>query len=122
VEEQEITLATLDGWVTQQQIYRIDFIKIDTDGMEMKVLRGAQETLRRFRPVVIFELIPQDITDAGDSAEALVQLLQELKYRLLHEGSLQPWRDYEEAINSTKRGACVNVVAWPIERPLQAAT
>ncbi len=34
---------------------RIDFLKIDVEGGEYGVLRGGLETLRRSRPVVVFE-------------------------------------------------------------------
>ncbi len=37
-----------DGWLP-------DFIKIDVEGSERLVIRGAMETLRRARPVVAFE-------------------------------------------------------------------
>jgi FkbM family methyltransferase len=32
-----------------------DFIKIDVEGAELQVLRGARQTLRRFQPIVVFE-------------------------------------------------------------------
>jgi len=33
----------------------IDFIKIDTEGAELKVLRGAAETIQKFKPAILFE-------------------------------------------------------------------
>lgn len=34
----------------------VDLIKIDVEGMEAKVLRGAEETILKYRPVIIVEL------------------------------------------------------------------
>ncbi len=49
-------VARLDSLVLERQLERVDFIKIDVDGQEARVLRGARGTLRRFRPPVLFEL------------------------------------------------------------------
>lgn len=35
--------------------YRVDFIKLDVEGGELAVLRGAESTLQRYRPVLLFE-------------------------------------------------------------------
>jgi len=36
----------------------VDFIKVDTDGFDLEVLRGAATMLERDRPVLFFELVP----------------------------------------------------------------
>jgi FkbM family methyltransferase len=41
----------------------IAFIKIDVEGAEADVLRGSSETLRRHRPVTVFECDPADLSD-----------------------------------------------------------
>jgi FkbM family methyltransferase len=39
---------------------RLDFIKIDIEGMEMEALEGAQETIRKHRPILLIEKIKTD--------------------------------------------------------------
>lgn len=41
------------------QIKAIDFIKIDCEGYELNVLRGAKETLKRCKPCIIVEQKPE---------------------------------------------------------------
>ncbi|WP_017652608.1 FkbM family methyltransferase [Fortiea contorta] len=43
----------LDNVLNPEQ--RVDFIKIDVIGAELAVLRGAEKTLSRYRPIVLFE-------------------------------------------------------------------
>ena len=43
----------LDNVVDEQD--RIDFIKIDVEGAELQVLQGAISTIRRCRPIIVFE-------------------------------------------------------------------
>ena len=45
-----IECTTLDDWVKENNISRVDFIKADIEGAERYLLAGAQETLRRFKP------------------------------------------------------------------------
>ena len=56
---------------------RLDFIKIDVEGMAAHVLRGARKTLVRCRPVIMIELFPED------SAEAERELTS-LGYQRIH--------------------------------------
>jgi FkbM family methyltransferase len=47
---------TIDQFVASQNISRLSLIKIDTDGYELDVLRGATETLQKLKPIIIAEV------------------------------------------------------------------
>ena len=48
-------IITIDNFVKLNQLARIDFIKIDVEGYEYKVLKGAIETIKKFSPTIILE-------------------------------------------------------------------
>ena len=48
--EHQVETVTIDALVASGAIERVDFIKLDIEGSELPALRGAAETLRRFRP------------------------------------------------------------------------
>lgn len=48
-----VPLARLDDLLPQD--YRPDFIKIDVEGNELGVLRGARTTLQKYKPAIAFE-------------------------------------------------------------------
>jgi FkbM family methyltransferase len=50
------------------ELYQLDFLKIDVNGMEMEVLRGAEKTIERLRPKILIEL--SDVSAGTDWLEA----------------------------------------------------
>jgi FkbM family methyltransferase len=46
-------ITTIDEFVAQQNINRVDFIKIDTEGYEAKVIEGARDTIKKHRPIIV---------------------------------------------------------------------
>jgi FkbM family methyltransferase len=51
-----VRLTTLDAMLHRLELSRVDVIKMDVEGVEPEVLAGATELLRRFHPIVIFEI------------------------------------------------------------------
>ncbi|HRI79859.1 MAG TPA: FkbM family methyltransferase [Cyclobacteriaceae bacterium] len=54
----KVPVTTLDHYVFQNRIDRIHFIKIDAEGVELSVLSGAQQIIRRDRPVILLSIHP----------------------------------------------------------------
>ncbi len=50
-----IYLTTMDS-IFDEHLDQLDFMKIDAEGCEPYILDGAQETLKRFRPVMLIEV------------------------------------------------------------------
>lgn len=67
-----VQAVTLDGLAAP----KLDFLKIDVEGMECAVIRGARETLARCRPLIYVE------NDREEQSAELVSLLRESGYRL----------------------------------------
>lgn len=45
---------------------RVDLMKIDAEGVELEILKGASVTLQRLRPIIIFEFHSGDLTQLTD--------------------------------------------------------
>lgn len=62
-ETDEITVLgrTLDKFVDEYNINKVDFIKMDTEATEDKVLKGAQTLILRDKPLILCEVLPNKI-------------------------------------------------------------
>jgi len=48
----DISVTTIDGFVKKNNIQKVDFIKMDVEGYEAKVLEGARDTIKKFTPQI----------------------------------------------------------------------
>lgn len=77
----------------------IHFIKIDVEGAEMEVLRGAENLLKKWQPKLLIEVHGFALPDFGSSVDELRTFLKDLGYKeSLLEGEHFRGEDYFQAL------------------------
>lgn len=72
---------TVDAYMDEQALARLDFVKCDVEGAELLVLRGAEKALARHRPVIYCELNTQLAARMGYGPESVFGFLADRGYR-----------------------------------------
>jgi FkbM family methyltransferase len=80
----DIPVRRMDDEVKRFGLTQLDIVKIDTEGFEMQVLLGAEETLRQFKPVLFIEIDDANLRAVGDSAAGLIGWLNAQGYEAHH--------------------------------------
>lgn len=76
---ENVRQATIDTLVRQHDL-NPGFVKIDIEGFEMEALKGAEWTLKTFRPVILSELSDPLLRSNGSSSRQVVEFLEHLGY------------------------------------------
>ena len=90
---QNIELKVLDEQLPLLNLQRLDFMKIDVEGAEMLVLKGAQKTIERFRPHIMLEINPATYKVAGYTVPDVIAFFRSLRYTMhvmTKNGTLKP--------------------------------
>ena len=62
----QVELTNLDNYFDSDMIDKINFIKIDVEGMEFGVLKGMKNILKNNKKIkILFEFVPKDTIEAG---------------------------------------------------------
>lgn len=69
----EITTLSIDDLVTQKELNKVDFLKLDIEGAEMNALQGAARTIKRFKPKLAVALY-----HSVDDFEKIPRMIREL--------------------------------------------
>jgi len=78
-----VSVTTLDDWAAENGIAQVDFLKVDIEGGEFRMLLGAQEVLRSNPGIVVFfESEPDWCRRAGCRQEDAFELLEKLGFGL----------------------------------------
>jgi FkbM family methyltransferase len=119
--EDEVGVAeflSLDDFQKIEQLKQVDFIKLDVDGFETKILRGALGVLNTFQPILLVEVSDFFQQRAGNSAEELIGILRGLGYDFYHEDLTKIDGILENVIAKLKDWETINIVCIPSERKI----
>lgn len=75
--EGDIKMLTIDDFVAENNITKVDFLKIDVEGFEFFVLSGAQETIRSFSPAILIEIEQEWTSRYGKQKKEVDSLLKD---------------------------------------------
>lgn len=76
----KVSITTLDDFVQENKITRLDFIKCDIEGWELHMLKGAKKTLDSLSPVLMLEVNHDALRKAGSSKQEMDDFLRCLGY------------------------------------------
>jgi FkbM family methyltransferase len=104
-----VPARSLDRVVADAALARVDLIKIDVEGYEWPVLQGAEQTVARFRPHIVFEFDVAYASRGGATAAAIADFFKRHRYRLF---AVQ--RDWFEPVRDGFWPTCANIWAVPM--------
>lgn len=82
VASNEVPIVPLDEYAEEANLTSVDVLKLDVEGSELQVLRGAERLLARRTPMAILcELNPIMLSYAGSSPEEIVDYLRGFGFR-----------------------------------------
>lgn len=112
------------GYVAEGNPDRLDFLKIDVDGHELHVVRGALKTLRCHRPILLIEFYKPNFEQAGYTCADLADFLErELGYTLCDEQTGKPFDSRATFLTAVNRpDLSVNVFCIPALESTQSDT
>ncbi len=105
-----IEFTTLDEHLREKGINKVDFIKIDVDGYEYRVLQGAINTLKIFKPIIILELDNYTLRRSGTNIEAVISFLSNLGYKFYSEKNFREYNKINMLKNSIKKYSKIDVI------------
>ena len=76
----EIEVNTLDSYFYDVD-RRLDYIKVDTEGWELNVLKGGINTLKKYKPVIQLEWVQTNMKQCSVDENDISQLLEDIGYK-----------------------------------------
>ncbi len=107
-----ISISTMDKYLEEFPIEKLDLIKIDIEGAEIPCLLGAIKTIIKFRPHIILETQEETYTAAGYTPKYLLDFFNSLEYEISRIGSKgKLYSNTSESLNDFQ-----NILAKPRQK------
>jgi FkbM family methyltransferase len=109
---QHATTRTVDSILAEAGDPIVSLVKLDVDGFECEILKGATRLLRNQKPIFVMELAPYVLDERGASLAELVSLLTSSTYRFFDESTqAQLPSDVNRLKELIGDGESINVIA-----------
>lgn len=79
----KIKTRNLQNIINKYKIKNVDFIKIDCEGAEFKVLKGGSNILKKNPPILLIELLREALHKQGSDEKKIIKFLKNKKYKIL---------------------------------------
>lgn len=79
---EKVNTITLDEFIRNNKVNKVDFIKIDIEGAELYALQGMTNTIIQNKPVIIVELNEWILKETGIDMKDIIKLMQKLGYSM----------------------------------------
>lgn len=86
----QIKVVPLDLFFEENKLSSLSIIKIDVEGYEHEVLKGASNVLSQYKPLLFIELDNDNLIEQGTSAIDLVKFIRSFGYQIEHGESGEP--------------------------------
>ncbi|MCA0431405.1 MAG: FkbM family methyltransferase [Bacteroidetes bacterium] len=83
-ESYQIKIVKFDNWVLDKMLNKINLIKIDVEGYEMEVLKGAENSIKKYKPILFIELDDNNLKQQNSSAKEVISYLISLNYSIIN--------------------------------------
>lgn len=84
--------------------YHVDFIKLDCEGAEKKILDGAKKLIDKEHPILYLEVNSSALQRQGNTKEELFELLKEYGYQFKIAQENCKWEDPQYDVLATYKG------------------
>jgi hypothetical protein len=95
-----VDTITLDRYVDELHLQKIDIIKIDIEGNELNALQGMQQVLLKFKPTIFIEILEVHLERFDTSITAVYDFFKLNgydPYQIEEGGKLKPVNDIRES-------------------------
>jgi FkbM family methyltransferase len=82
-EKGEVSISTIDNLIFRLHISNVGLIKMDIEGYELPALRGAKETIQKFKPILIISIYHKG-QDFFEIPAYLKEIVPEYKFSFIN--------------------------------------
>ena len=81
-ESTTVNIDTVDHTIRKKNINQVSLVKIDVEGFEMNVLKGAELLILNDSPIFFIEINDNNLSRAGSSAKEVITFLANKQYKV----------------------------------------